>query len=202
MFRRIACALLIGGLSQTGASGQTAPPLIAKPGSPPSSESAAAGSDPATAPSDVSYHEPLPTDPNHPNYHASAHRSIVRHNPLPRRTSYQSNYSHDRGGESSSSSSSRNPSGFSTGGVGRNAEYYDDQTLSTPIDHHAVPVGRFDSGGGPNRQEQIQAYQAGTQRANSIQSNINAYGTPYGAFGGGLGYGLGLGGGRLYTYPY
>ena len=200
MIRRVACALLVGGLLETGAFGQSPPPLIAKPVPTSPETSAPAGAPAAPAESSLpSYHEPLPTDPAHPNYHPSAHRSIIRHNPLPHRTSYQSNYPYDRSAGGGSSSSS---TGFSTGGVGRTAEYYDNQTLAAPIDHHPVPVGRFESGGGPNRQEQIQAYQAGTQRANSIQNNIQAYGRPYGAMGAGFGYGLGLAGGGLYTYPY
>ena len=188
MIRRVACLLLVGGLLETGAFGQTAPPLIAKPETPPS------------------FHEPLTTDPSHPNYHASAHRSIMRHNPLPSRTSYNSNYPRNRDSESGSSGYTspprQNEGGFSTGGVGRNAEYYDSHTLDAPIDYHPSPVARFDTGEGPSRQEQIQAYQAGTQRYNSIQNNINAYGRPYGAMGAGFGYGLGLAGGGLYTYPY
>ena len=192
MIRRVASVLIVGGLLQTGAFGQTAPPSIARPATP-----SAPVANPARG-----YSEPLPTDPAHPDYHAGAQRSIVRHNPLPRRTSYQSNYSSQNGGYGSSSATNSSGAGYSTGGVGRVGEYYDNQTLAAPIDYHAVPVGRFDTGGGPNRQEQIQAQQAGTQRANNIQSNINAYGTPYGAMGAGFGYGLGLGGGRLYTYPY
>ena len=200
MIRRVASVLIVGGLLQTGAFGQTAPPLIARPETPPAP--APTSDTPKTPPLPQGYREPIPTDPAHPNYHAGAHRSIIRHNPLPRRTSYQSNYSNSNGGYGSSSGNNQGGAGYSTGGVGRVAEYYDDQTLATPIDYHAAPVGRFDSGGGPNRSEQIQAQQAGTQRANNIQTNINAYGTPYGAMGAGFGYGLGLGGGRLYTYPY
>ncbi len=194
MIRRVALALLVGGLLETGASGQSTPPLIAKPAPPPESSAA-----PNAANDPQSFHEPLPTDPAHPNYHAGVQRSIVRHNPLPRRTSYQSNYPNDR---NSPRSPGARGDGFSNEGVGRSAEYYDDRTLAAPVDHHAVPVARFDSGGGPNRQEQIQSYQAGTQRYNSIQNNIDTYGRPYGALGAGLGYGLGLGGGGLYTYPY
>ncbi len=195
MIRRVASAFLVAGLLATGASGQTAPPSIAKPEATP----------PATSSSSRGYSEPIPTDPAHPNYHAGAHRSIVRHNPLPRRTSYQSNYPYQDSGNNRSSTSSQgsgSQGGFSTGGVGRVAEYYDNQTLAPPIDYHPSPVARFESGGGPNRQEQIQSQQAGAQRTANIQSNINAYGTPYGAIGAGFGYGLGLGGGRLYTYPY
>ena len=188
MIRRVAFALLIGGLMESGAFGQTAPPLIAKPANPP-----------------VSFHEPLPTDPAHPDYHASAHRSIMRHNPLPRRTSYQSNYPRDQAGESQSqgytSPPRQNEGGFTTKGVGRVAEYYDNHTLDAPVDYHPSPVAHFDTGEGPTREEQIQSYQAGTQRYNSIQNKINAFGRPYGAMGAGFGYGLGLAGGGLYTFP-
>ncbi len=195
MIRRVASASLVAGLLVNGAFGQTAPSSSARP----------EATSPASSSSSRGYSDPIPTDPAHPDYHAGAHRSIVRHNPLPRRTSYQSNYPYQNSGNRSSSASSPasgNTGGFTTAGVGRAAEYYDSQTLAPPIDYHPSPVARFDSGGGPNRQEQIQAQQAGTQRANNIQNNINTYATPYGAMGAGFGYGLGLGGGRLYTYPY
>ena len=198
MIRRVASVLLVVGLLETGALGQTAPPLIARPDeTPPPTPTPA-----ATSSGDFrSFREPIPTDPAHPNYHAGAHRSIVRHNPLPRRTSYQSNYPYQGEGNSSGTN---NGSHYSTGGVGRIAEYYDNRTLAPEVDHHPVPVAGFDNASGaPNRSEQIQAQQAGAQRTSNIQSNINAYGRPYGAMGAGLGYGLGLGGGGgLYTYPY
>ena len=198
MIRRVASALLVGGLLGTGALGQTTPPLIAKPGETPppdptpSTAPARPGADSsAPAPSPArGFSEPVPTDPAHPNYHAGAHRSIMRHTPYPPRTARRS----------SDSSSGQASGGFSTGGVGRMSEYYDDRTLSAPVDFHHVPVGSFDSGGGPNRNEQLQAQAAGQQRTSNIQSNINAYGIPYGAAGAGLGFGFGLGSG-LYGYP-
>ncbi len=177
MIRRVVSVLIVGGLMAPWASAQTAP-------------APAAGGRPAPL------YEPIPTDPAHPNYHAGAHRSIVRHNPLPRRTSYNSYY-----GSTGSGSPGHATSGYSTGGVGRYAEFYDANTPTDQVDRHPVPVARFDSGGGPDRSEQIAAQQVGQQRARNIQDNINDYGRPYGAFGAGFGYGLGLSGGRLYNYP-
>ena len=199
MIRRIACALLVGGLLESGAAAQTAPPLIAKPSdTPPPAPTAAAGTF-KPAEETRGFRDPIPTDPTHPNYNAAAHRSIMRHNPLPQRTSYQSDPAY--GG--SPSQSSRGGGGhFSTAGVGRIAEYYDDRTLNPAPDRHPIPVASFDNGGGPNRSEQLQAQRNGQQRTANIQNNINAYGRPYGAMGAGFGYGLGLAGGGLYTYPY
>lgn len=205
MIRRVASALLVGGLLQAGALGQ-APPQIARPDSPPAPNPPAAAT-PAPAPAARGYREPLPTDPAHPQYHAAAHRSILRHNPLPRRTSYQSNYPYggslgggSPGGNNAAGAVAR--AGFSDGGVGRVAEYYDEHTLDAPVNYHPNPTGRFDSGGGPDRAEQIAAQQAGTQRAQLTQETINTFGRPYGAYGAGLGFGLGLSGGMLYNYPY
>ncbi len=82
------------------------------------------------------------------------------------------------------------------------AEYYDDRTLAPRSTTTPSPSARSTAAAGPNRNEQIQAQQAGAQRTANIQNNINAYGRPYGAMGAGLGYGLGLGGAGLYTYPY
>ena len=207
MIRRVAGALLVGGLLQTGAFGQTAPSPAAQPAdTPPPVPTAAASSAPTTGAQTQprSFREPIPTDPTHPNYHAGAHKSIVRHNPLPQRTSYQSNYPYQggNGGGAGTSSSNNHGGNYSTGGVGRIAEYYDNRTLAPQPDYHPVPVAGFGNGGVPDRNEQIQAQQAGAQRTANIQNNINAYGRPYGAIGAGLGYGLGLGGAGLYTYPY
>ena len=86
------------------------------------------------------------------------------------------------------------------GGVGRFSEYYTPYTPTSPADARPTRVARFDQGGGPDRAEQIAAFQAGQMRTRNIQNNINAYGRPYGAYGAGLGLGLGLGlyGGGLY----
>ena len=204
MIRRVASALLAGGLLQAGAFGQTPPP-VARPATPaaatPTATAPAATAPAATAPAARGYREPLPTDPAHPQYHAAAHRSIVRHNPLPRRTSYQSNYPYGGSSAGNSNSGAGARSGYSDGGVGRMAEYYDERTLDAPVDFHPVGAGRFDSGGGPNRSEQIAAQQAGTQRSQLTQDTINTYGRPYGAYGAGFGFGLGLSGGLLYNYP-
>jgi hypothetical protein len=184
MIRRIASVLIVGGLMVSWAQAQ-APAPQGKAGSPP----------PTTL------FPPIPTDPAHPDYNAAAHRSILRHNPLPPATSYRSHYGYGR------TSSTNGERGFANpGGVGRYAEYYDENTPKSQVDQHPVPVARFDSGGGPTRADQVAAAQVGQQRARNIQDNINAYGRPYGAmgigFGYGFGYGLGLSGGSLYNYPY
>jgi len=178
MIRRIASVLIVGGLMAPWAMAQG--PQGQPGGRPP-----------------ASLFPPVPTDPAHPNYNAAAHRTILRHNPLPAGTTYRSYY-----GPTSSTHGER---GFANpGGVGRYAEYYDENTPKSQVDQHPVPVARFDSGGGPTRSDQIAAAQVGQQRARNIQDNINVYGRPYGAIGAGLGfgYGLGLSGGRLYNYPY
>jgi len=189
MIRRVASVLFVGGLMAPWASAQTA-------SSAGSTQPTASQQPRVASHGPASLSEPTPTDPSHPNYHAGAHRSIVRHNPLPRRASYNSYYPY------SSPGSSHPSSGFSTGGVGRYAEFYDANTPTGQVDQHPVPVARFDSGGGPDRAEQIAAAQAGQVKARNVQDGINAYGTPYGAYGAGFGYGLGLGGGgRLYGFP-
>ena len=196
MIRRVAYSLALGGLLAPPASAQTPAPAASTPPAATAQPAAAAAPAAATTPAARSFSQPLPADPAHPDYHAGAQKSIVRHNPLPRRTSYNAHYNYN------SESSSRATPGFSTGGVGRYAEYYDASTPTGSVDLHPQPVARFDSGGGPDRAEQIAAQQNGQVRARNIQSNINAYGTPYGAYGAGFGYGLGLGGGgRLYGYP-
>jgi hypothetical protein len=183
MIRRIASVLIVGGLMAPWAMAQ------APQGQP--------GSRPPTT-----LFPPIPTDPAHPNYNAAAHRSIVRHNPLPPATSYRSYYPYQN-----RTSSTNGERGFANpGGVGRYAEYYNENTPRSQVDQHPVPVARFDSGGGPTRADQVAAVQVGQQRARNIQDNINVYGRPYGAYGAGFGYGfgygLGLSGGRLYNYPF
>ena len=84
------------------------------------------------------------------------------------------------------------------GGVGRYAEYYTANTLAISPDAHARPQPRFDKGPGPNRADQLAAFQAGQMRTRNIQANINAYGRPYGAYGAGFGFGFGLATGGLY----
>ena len=117
-----------------------------------------------------SFFPPIPVEPNHPNYYEPAHKSVMRHDPLPP--------SADRGW------GVRNP-----GGVGRVAEYYPPDNKFQNA-NAGVPVARFDSGGGPNRAEQQASQALGIARANSIQDNINHY-----AGGIGYGYGFGFGGG-------
>lgn len=184
---RIASALLLGGFLAAPAGAQTPSP---EPSTTPTN-TAVPPARRAPLPGNQ-FVSPIPTDPSHPSYHPGASRTILRHNPVPKRTSYNSHYS--TGG----SAGYANP-----GGVGRFAEYYDQNTLAPPVDYHATPVARFDSGGGPDRAEQMQAQQLGIQRANSIQNHIDAYGRPIGlGYGFGFGYGLGLAGGRGYASPF
>jgi len=102
-------------------------------------------------------------------------RSVVQHYPYP----YPGAYHGDaRGGF-------RNP-----GGVGRYSEYYPPGNRFQSGGTDPVKVAKFDQGGGaPDRQEQIQAYNAGTARYNAIQQHIDRYGSRM--F---FGYGFGMGG--------
>ena len=204
MIRRVALAILAGLFFAPLARAQTAPVPPAAPGPAPSASAPAPADEPvklkppaanAAAPR-TSLFDPIPTDPSHPAYHEGAHRSIVRHNPLPRRASYNANT------ERSSGSSGGQPrqSGYSNAGVGRYAEFYDSNT-GRPGGQSPGTRRRFDTNPDTNRAEQISAAQVGNQRAQTLQNTINAYGRPYGAIGAGFGYGLGLAGGGLYSYP-
>lgn len=166
----LASALVLGGV--------VAFPAIAqdRPAAPTSATAPAASTD-------APLFRPIPTDPADPNYHSGSHRTILRHNPVPTRSSYRS-------GQGSAGYS--NP-----GGVGRYAEHYDANTLAPNPDYHPVPVAKFDSGGGPSRSEQMAAQQIGIQRDRTIMNHIDTYGRPMG-----LGYGLGFAGGLGYAYPY
>lgn len=102
-------------------------------------------------------------------------RSVVHHYPYP----YPGAYHGDETG------GFRNP-----GGVGRYAEYY---PPGNRFQENNDPVTRakFDQGGGaPNRQEQIEAYNAGTARYNAIQRHIDRYGSGRMYYG----FGFGMGG--------
>lgn len=123
-----------------------------------------------------SFYPPIPVEPSHPNYYAPAHKTVVRHNPLP---------------QSDHSWGVRNP-----GGVGRYAEYYPPDNKFQNANAR-VPVAKFDTGEGPNRAEQQASQSLGIQRANQIQGNINSYSRmSYG-----YGFGLGGGGGGVYGFP-
>ncbi len=198
MIRRVASGLLFLGFAAAPVPAQTppAPPAPAAAPAPNPDEPRPSAANPSANPR---LFDPTPTDPAHPNYHAGAHRSIVRHNPLPTRA--YSDSADYRSSDSSGTSDRMRNSGYTTAGVGRYAEKYDSRTTATHVDNHPVPVGRFDSGGGPNRAEQLQAEQTGNQRAQTTQNTINTYGRPYGAYGAGFGYGLGLAGGGLYSFP-
>ncbi|WP_435021407.1 hypothetical protein TA3x_002358 [Tundrisphaera sp. TA3] len=178
---RIASALLVGGLMTAHVGAQSPAPTSTPPPAP--------ARTPAPDPGDPSsLFPPIPTDPSQPGYHAGAHRTILRHNPIPQRSSYRSSETQSQQGSARFS----NP-----GGVGRYSEYYDQRTLDAPADYHANPVAKFDSGGGPSRSEQIAAQQVGNQRARNIQDHIDAYGRPIG-----FGYGIGFAGGMGYAFPY
>lgn len=177
----IASALLAANLVVGSALAQ-APPAAPVPAATPAPRAQVAPN------SDASLFPPIPTDPADPAYHAGAHRTILRHNPVPQRSASRANVSRTQ----SSSAGFSNP-----GGVGKYAEYYDQNTLAPNPDYHPAPVARFDSGGGPDRSEQIAAQQVGIQRSRSIQDHIDAYGRPIG-----FGYGLGFAGGLGYAFPY
>jgi hypothetical protein len=73
-------------------------------------------------------------------------------------------------------------------GEGRLADF------TTPGETFQNPGGRrtaarFDSGGRPNRSEQLQSQMVGIQRYSALQSHIDKYGTP--RFGFGMGFGMG-----------
>lgn len=200
MIRQIATAALLGGLLPNVAPAQSVPASGSTPASP------AATAPPAASSPARGYRDPLPTNPADPNYHAGAYHSIVRHNPLPSRSAYRPTSALPDGGRSEGQRRDRPATRaggvFSTGGAGVNAEYYDDHTLDAPPNAHQAPVATFDSGGGPDRSEQLAAQSRGFQRSQLTQNTINAFGTPYAAYGAGYGYGLGLAGGRLYGFPY
>lgn len=105
----------------------------------------------------------------------SGHQSVLRHNPWP----YAPAPNRDFG--------FRNP-----GGVGRTAEYYPPGDRFQN-DSPRVITAQIGNGGQPDRQEQIQAYNAGTARYNALQSHIDSYAHPFGfGYGFGLGYGFGM----------
>jgi len=100
-------------------------------------------------------------------------RSVVQHYQYP----YPGAYHGDATG------GFRNP-----GGVGRYSEYYPPGDRFQQ-NNDPVKVAKFDQGGGaPDRQEQIEAYNAGTARYNAIQRHIDRYGSRmYFGFGFGMG---------------
>ena len=99
-------------------------------------------------------------------------RSIVHHYPYP----YPGYYHGDQ------TAGYRNPSR-----VGRYAEYYPPGN-QFQVEQDPVRVAKFDSGGGPNWDEQRAAQQVGIQRYNSIQQSIDNYARPYYGYGFGVGY--------------
>ena len=130
MIRRVASALMVGSFLTCGASAQESSPAPRKaadpqiPANTPAQLRAQASLEKSEPPP---LFAPIPIDPAHPNYHAGAHQTIVRHNPVPRRTSYSSNYPYTRSSGSAAQSSHR---GFQNpGGAGVYSEYYDENTL-------------------------------------------------------------------------
>ncbi|OJW24625.1 MAG: hypothetical protein BGO49_06160 [Planctomycetales bacterium 71-10] len=99
-------------------------------------------------------------------------RSVVHHYPYP----YPGYYHGER------DAGFRDPEGR-----GRYAEFYTPEDTSTR-GHDPTQVASFaKSNGAPDRNEQIAAYNAGTQRYNSIQRSIDSYARPYW----GMGFGVG-----------
>ena len=186
MVRRGVFALIVGGVLASGASGQTV--SASKPASNPSTPVYATSQAPARLePADIPPPPPRPVEASASDA-ASAKRSITRPVPQPRRVS--SSHAADsiaRRDSEASRGRFANP-----GGVGRYAEYYTANTPTSQVDLLPRSLARFDRGGGPDRAEQIAAFQAGQFRARNIQDNINAYGRPYGAYGAGFGFGFGL----------
>lgn len=117
----------------------------------------------------------IQTDPTQPDYFEPAHRSVIRHNPLPYRDDQSYGF--------------RNP-----GGVGRFAEYYPPGNKFENTGKDPVQVAGFDSNPSGDRKEQMAAQSLGIRRESMIQNQINTYGRP-------LGYGFGFGGGIGIAYP-
>jgi hypothetical protein len=190
MIRRVVFASILGAAMAAGASAQEPSPAVRPTPQAP----------PIAALADVPPPPPTPVDAAQlrKDQAASAQRAITRNNPLPARPAA------NRDPRPSVQREAALPEGgfANPGGIGRYSEYYTPFTPLSQAPPHPAPVAGFDRGGGPNRAEQIAAFQVGQTRARNIQNNINAYGRPYGAYGAGFGYGLGLAGGRGYGYPY
>ena len=98
-------------------------------------------------------------------------RSIVHHYPYP----YPGYYSQD------DTAGFRNP-----GGVGKYAEYYPPGN-QFQVQGDPVKVAKFDQGGYPSREQQMEAQRLGISRYNSIQNHIDNYARPCFGFGFGAG---------------
>jgi hypothetical protein len=104
--------------------------------------------------------------------HRFSRRSVVHHYAYP----YPDYYHGDE------TAGFRNP-----GGVGRHAEYYPPGDRFQ-IESDPTRVARFDSGGGPNRAEQLAAQRLGIARSNSLQYHIDRYAMPHYGYGFGVGF--------------
>ena len=201
MIRRVVFALIAGVMVAHDVSAQDVPanpplpspslPVYASPQSPPKVESAEVPPLPPKPVQTARAAEPATASAK------TANRTTDRLDPLPRRAStFRQTNPYARGELLMDRGRYANP-----GGVGRRPEYYTANTLASQATRQQAAAARFDRGGGPDRYQQIAAFQAGQQRARNVQDNINAYGRPYGAFGAGFGFGFGLYGGGLYGYP-
>jgi hypothetical protein len=178
MIRRVAFALLLGGLAEQGALAQS-PPTTATPQAAVTAGANPAPAAPAAVPAqaqvqprpalpDVAPPPPVPAAlPARPAVPRAAKPvAVAERDPL----SVQGRFA--------------NP-----GGIGVRREYYTPFTPMTRWEAPQHPVAGFDRGGGPTRADQINAFRAGQYRAQNIQNNINAYGRPigygFGGFGGG-----------------
>jgi hypothetical protein len=181
MIRHVVFAsFVIGVLAHPASAQSTSKPVYPTPQAPPI---------PAAA--DVPPPPPRPfeaTKTENPGKTDEAKQAVAQAKPLPRRTSV-GGASDSIGRRDSQATQGRfsNP-----GGVGLYAEYYTPNTPTSQLDMHPTHQTRFDKGAGPDRAEQIAAFQAGQMRTRNIQNNINAYGRPYAAYGAGFGFGFGL----------
>ena len=184
MIRRVVFALLVVGLAHP-ASGQDVP---ASKGLPTPQTSSKPG--PSESPPPV----PRPAEA----VKDEAKKSISRLAPLPRRAAPVVAQANPAAPVDPLASVGRfaNP-----GGVGRYAEYYTANTLTSQLERRPAVSARFGGagsgrGGLIDRAGQIAAYQAGQSGARNLQNNINAYGRPSVIYGAGFGFG-GFGGGGL-----
>jgi hypothetical protein len=114
---------------------------------------------------------PVTQDPKDQDYHPSAAKSVVRHQPVPMRTD-------------NSSYGFRNP-----GHLARVAEFYGPRDqFDTPPHDPIHPATYNEQVAAYSRSTQLQAQSVGIQRYNSIQNSINAYARPMGGFGFGFGF--------------
>jgi hypothetical protein len=198
MIRRVAFALILGGLLAPEVRAQIAstatPAAVANPnsGSTPSPQAISpAQPQPQPAPSDL-LPPPPPTPVAIPDRQANAPQAA---GPAQNQAGHAALGAIGNGRGNARRPAEAQGRFANPGGVGRYSEYY---TPNTPMWGHPGssihPAAGFGRGGGPTRQDQIEALRVGQYRTQNIQNNINAYGRPIG-FGIGFGFG-GLGGYR------